>query len=190
MLTLVLKSIYIFIISLIFAIVEVQIEGAHGWAAKLPTWRPIPSKWYARAYKKLMSGKELTGYHLSVISFLMLVFHLPFFFGLKWNISKELDILSIFSLFVVVWDYLWFVVNPKFTIKNFKGDHIFWHSKWFLKLPIDYWFLCGISLFIAIINYLIFNENYIKEWLVIFFLLLVFTIITKWFIKTFKPEWE
>lgn len=176
--------------ALVLAILEVQIEGANGWAKNIPTWRPDPKKWYAKLYKKVMSGKELTGYHLSMFSFVALIFHMPFVFNLKWNISNELDVLAIFFIFVVVWDYLWFVVNPNFTIKNFKGDHIFWHSKWFFNLPKDYWGSSIISFVIAVLNDKFFNDSYLKEWFIFFIIMLVLTIVSKWYIKLVKPEWE
>lgn len=190
MIIIIIKAIYIFILATILAALEVQIEAGNGWAKNIPTWRPNPNKWYAKSYKKIMSGKELTGYHLFMFTFVALIFHLPFFFGINWNIAKELDVLCIFLIFVVIWDYLWFIINPHFTIKNFKGDHIFWHSKWFLGLPTDYWGAVLISLVFAFINDKFFNPAYIKEWFVFFITILILTIIEKWFIKTFKPEWE
>ncbi len=189
MLQIILKAIYVFITALVLAILEVQIEGGNGWAKNIPTWRPDPKKWYAKLYKKIMSGKELTGYHLSMFSFVFLIFHLPFFFGSSWNILKQIDVLCVFLIFIIIWDYLWFIVNPHFTIKNFKGDHIFWHSKWFFGLPRDYIGSIGISFIIAVITDQFFNF-YLKEWFIFFITTLVLTVFTKWFIKTFKPEWE
>ena len=176
--------------ALVLAILEVQIEGANGWAAKLPTWRPHSNKWYAKLYKKLLNQKEMTGYHLSINFFIILIFHLPFLFGVNWSIEKELDILVIFFLFIVVWDYLWFVVNPKFTVKNFRGEHIFWHKKWLLKLPRNYWSSTLISLLLAIMINIYYNQKYLNQWLIMFLIFFALTILTKWFIKIFKPEWE
>jgi len=34
------KVVYFYLIGFFLAILEIQIEGEHGWAAKLPTWRP------------------------------------------------------------------------------------------------------------------------------------------------------
>lgn len=189
MIPIIIKSVYVFIMALVLAILEVQVEGPYGWAKNIPTWRPNPKKWYAKFYKKIMSGKELTGYHLSMFSFVFLIFHLPFFFGANWGLLAEIDILCIFLIFIVIWDYLWFIVNPNFTIKNFKGDHIFWHSKWFFNMPRDYWGSIGISFVIAVMADQYFN-SYLKEWFVFFITMLVLTIIAKWFIKIVKPEWE
>lgn len=187
---LLLKISYIFIMALVLAILEVQIEGANGWAANLPTWRPSEKKKYVKFFKKVMGGKEMTGYHLSMFSFVILIFHFPFFFRTEWNLISELDILSIFFLFIVVWDYLWFVVNPSFTIKNFRHDYIFWHKKWLFGLPLDYWFSVFISFLIAIIISFFFLESYIIIWLIMLFVFIVLTLILKFSIKILKPEWE
>jgi hypothetical protein len=185
-----LQPIYIFIMALILAILEVQIEGAHGWAKNLPTWRANPSKWYAKIYMKMMEGKEMTGYHLSMFFFVALIFHLPFFFNTIWSIAAELNVIIIFLLFVVLWDYLWFVVNPFFTVRNFKGNHLFWHQKWFLKLPRDYWNAILISFFLALLNNAYYTSGYLKNWLIMLLMFVVLTILAKALIKIFKPEWE
>ncbi|MCD4705862.1 hypothetical protein K8R61_02150, partial [bacterium] len=86
MLFLLSKICYIFIMALVLAILEVQIEGKNGWAASLPTWRPSEKERYVKFFKKIMGGKEMTGYHLSMFSFVALIFHIPFFFGLSWSL--------------------------------------------------------------------------------------------------------
>ena len=57
---------FLTLLSLSVAYLEVQIEGSHGWAARLPTWR----------YK--IGCIEVTGYHLALLSTLFLFAHLPF----------------------------------------------------------------------------------------------------------------
>lgn len=184
------QPIYIFIMALVLAILEVQVEGANGWAADLPTWRPNPNKWYSKLYKKFMNNKDMTGYHLSMFSFVALIFHLPFFFNTVWTAAQELNVIIIFLLFVVLWDYLWFVVNPHFTVRNFKGNHLFWHQKWFLKLPRDYWISVLMSFFLALLNNNYLTSGYLRNWLIMFLVFIVLTILAKTLIKIFKPEWE
>jgi len=190
MFSLLAKPIYLFVMALILAILEVQIEGKHGWAANLPTWRPRADKWYTKLFKWFAGGKGMTGYHLSIFSFVFLIFHLPFFWGVSWSLAREAETLAIFAIFLPVWDYLWFVVNPHFTVKDFKGEHIFWHRSWFLKLPVDYWFAFLSSLMWALIANYFLNPGYLINWLVMVVVFLILTILTKSFIKKFKPEWE
>jgi len=185
-----LQPIYIFLLALILAILEVQIEGAHGWAKNLPTWRANPQKWYAKIYTKIMGGKEMTGYHLALFSMIFILFHFPYASGLNWTISNEISTIIFFLFFIVVEDYLWFVVNPHFTVKNFKINHLFWHKKWLLKLPRDYWTAVLLSLILALIKNYYYTPGFIKNWAIAAGILLILTIATKLFIKKFKPEWE
>lgn len=79
--SIVIANIYLFVMATAFAVLEIQIEGEHGWAKNLPTWRPKSHTWYIKLYSRIMSGKELTGYHLSIFSLAFLVLGLPYVFG-------------------------------------------------------------------------------------------------------------
>ena len=57
---------YFFLIALVLAHLEIQIEGPHGWAEKLPTWR-----WDSRRIRRWF-GKPVTGYHLCLIALFLL----------------------------------------------------------------------------------------------------------------------
>ena len=134
-----LQIFYLYLLALTLAFVEVQIEGPDGWAAKLPCWRPAGHKWYARIYTRVLGGKELTGYHAAVFSFALLILHLPYAWGLPWSTSSEFATLSQFFLFIVVWDFLWFIINPHYGLKKFRPNCIAWHKRWLLGVPLDYW---------------------------------------------------
>lgn len=139
MLAFLIKTFYFWIIGFFLAILEIQIEGEHGWAEKLPTWRVRPGSKLDRVFKKLMSNKEMTGYHLVLNIFLLLFLHWPFIWNLKWTIWSELEALSIFIMFVVIWDFLWFVLNPKLSLRKFGPSRVWWHKKWLGKFPADYY---------------------------------------------------
>ncbi|MBI2551895.1 hypothetical protein HYW17_01170 [Candidatus Uhrbacteria bacterium] len=142
----ILQIFYLYLLALTLAFLEVQIEGEHGWAAKLPCWRPT-GKWYARLYTKVLGGKEMTGYHVGVFSFALLMFHLPYVWGLPWNTGAELQTLSAFFLFVVVWDFLWFIINPHYGIRKFHPGCATWHKIWIGPAPIDYYGGLALSFF-------------------------------------------
>src|SRR3990167_7891376 len=129
---------YLYLLALVLAFLEVQVEGEHGWAGKLPCWRPT-GRWYARLYTKVLGGKEMTGYHVGVFSFAFLMFHLPFMWGLAWQYGAEFSILSAFFLFIVMWDFLWFVINPHYGIAKFRPCCVSWHAIWLGPAPIDYY---------------------------------------------------
>src|SRR5918911_5602389 len=96
----------LFVYALLFALVEIEIEGPDGWAEKLPTWyRVTPG--YARLFAAVLSGKPLTGYHATMLPITVLSFHLGFAFGLPWSWAAELRILAAYMVYNVVWDFLW-----------------------------------------------------------------------------------
>jgi hypothetical protein len=136
---LIVTNVYLFVLAVVLALLEIQIEGAHGWAQNLPTWRPKNTKFW-KLYRKFMGDKEPTGYHLTMFTFVLLILHLPYVFGLDLNIFNWLKTLSLFFMFIVLWDFLWFVLNPHYPLKHFSKEHIWWHKKWWGRLPIDYYF--------------------------------------------------
>ncbi|MBU1202893.1 hypothetical protein KKH39_02530 [Patescibacteria group bacterium] len=136
---LIITNIYIFVLATVLAILEIQIEGPNGWAKNLPTWRPKGNNFFIRIYKKFMSDREVTGYHITMFSFVFLILHLPYVFGMAPSMFNWLRTISFFFIFVVLWDFLWFVLNPYHPLKTFSGDHIWWHKKWFAGLPRDYY---------------------------------------------------
>jgi hypothetical protein len=126
-------TLYLFAICLVLALLEVQIEGANGWASALPTWR-IEPKWLLR----LTSGKAITGYHIWLNSLLILWLHLPFWFG-PWSWAGELMIAGTYFLMAVEWDFLWFVLNPHFGVSRFSRAHVGWFRNWYWGIPREYY---------------------------------------------------
>ena len=131
-----------------FARVEIEIEGPHGWAASLPTWR-ISNRWTKLFY----GNRPLTGYHLWLQLFVLVMAHAPF--GLSfcpWSWSAELRIIGFVIVFFLVEDFLWFVLNPAFGIRRFRREHIWWHEPtWWWIMPRDYWvfFAVGCGAYLA-----------------------------------------
>ena len=143
--SLVIQAVGLFIYCVVLAWLEIEIEGAHGWAANLPTWRRQP-RWASetsvffrllRAVLKLMSGgNELTGYHLAMISFVFLSLMLPVL--MVPSLLLFIRCLGFFLLTCVTWDFLWFVMNPAFGVKRFNRREIKWHPKWIGPVPSAY----------------------------------------------------
>jgi hypothetical protein len=132
------RTAFLFLFALLFALVEIEIEGADGWAVKLPTWyrrRPI----YARLYGLLMSGKPLTGYHAVMFFIPLWALHAGLAFGQRWSPALELRILASYFVWNVTWDFLWFVLNPAYGWRRFRKGQIWWHDRiWLGRMPIDY----------------------------------------------------
>jgi hypothetical protein len=122
----------------LYATLEISIEGPVGWALAAPTWRMKSS-----IYGAVMSGKELTGYHLFMFFLPLMLMQLPFVFAYQWGIGmfvwwRELELLAIFFLLSAGWDFWWFVLNPDYTIERFRPGKIWWHAKWIGRVPVDY----------------------------------------------------
>ena len=131
--TLVLLS-WVLVLSLFFAETEIQIEGAHGWATALPTWR---------IEKHLLldlfwGGRAMTGYHAWVFSFMFLVFHLPQVVQGAFSWRMEARCIAALMIFWIAEHFLWFVLNPAFGLARFSPDQIPWHKHWLLGVPSDY----------------------------------------------------
>ncbi len=71
------------------------------------------------------------------------------------GIVGELFIFAFSSFLIIYWDFLWFILNPHFTIKKFEKEHIPWYtdSRWIAGFPIDYWYGIGISVALALLGY-------------------------------------
>jgi len=125
-----------------FAKVEIAIEGGHGWAENLPTWRLPPNNWASLLF---FSGRPLTGYHVWMETFILSLLHISYVFEVPtWSI--ELQILAFFCFFSVVEDFLWFFLNPAFGLANFKPEKIWWHREhWWGIMPRDYYVLTMIG---------------------------------------------
>jgi hypothetical protein len=125
-------GLYFFAIAFVLAQLEIQIEGPHGWAERLPTWR-----WQSPAVLR-WAGKPITGYHVFLMLFILLFIHLPMVY-VGFTLEREAEILSLFSLFSVVWDFLWFVCNPHYGLARFRPGQVWWFKTWILGAPSAYW---------------------------------------------------
>ncbi len=125
---------YVFLLCLALAYLEVQIEGPNGWASALPTWRSIDPRltW-------ISGGRPFTGYHLALNAFLLLALHWPILFVSRWTLIDECRVLQSFAVMAVVWDFLWFVLNPSFGLGHYDAAHVWWFRHWALGVPVDYW---------------------------------------------------
>ena len=141
--------IYTILAALALAEWEIQIEGKDGWADKLPCWRKNEG-WLVKLY-----GYPITGYHIFLISNLLLLIHLPVFFANAWTWQHELAILGFLLLMLTLEDFFWFLLNPSFGLKGFKkaNPNLWWHKRWFLSLPVFYWFSLPAGIILILISF-------------------------------------
>jgi len=129
---------YLFILSILFAYLEIQIEGSEGWAKNLPTWK---QKFMAFGFEF-----EFTGYHLSMWIFLLMLLHFPFFF-IPWSFKYEFFILSFYFVISILEDSFWFLLN-----KDFKGKDDYWRNPKIAGIPYFYFICVFFGLFFAILS--------------------------------------
>jgi hypothetical protein len=130
-----LTVLWVSLMAVFFAEVEIQIEGGAGWATSLPTWR-IEQHWLLDIF---WGGRAMTGYHAWVFPFVAMIFHLPFFFLQTWSWKLQARALACIMLFWIVEDFLWFMLNPAFGWVRFNPVDVFWHKHWWFGAPKDYW---------------------------------------------------
>ena len=133
-----------------FACLEIEIEGKYGWADETQTWYRVTGFW-GKLYGRAMRGRPLTGYHGFLLLLLTMIIHLHFFMGVKWSIAAEFQVWALFFVWIILFEYVWFLLNPHYRGK-FNREHIWWHAKspWVLSLfPADYLKWLAVSLAFA-----------------------------------------
>lgn len=175
------SAIYIFILALTLALMEIQIEGKNGWARELPTWRADPHSLVFRIFAKIMPGKDLTGYHMLFFVLIVMIFHFPYVQGVTFTLSNWLMTLSLMFLCMLMEDFLWFIFNPAFGIRKFFHNQVPWHERRFLGLPTDYFTAIGSSFLMILLAVVLTGQiGSIIWWMVniaIYFCLITISII-------------
>ena len=140
--SLLLLLLWVGLLGYFFAMTEIQIEGASGWAASLPTWRiekhPLLDIFWG--------GRPMTGYHAWVFPFMALVFHLPLVILGRFSWRLEARCLGSLMLFWIIEDFLWFALNPAYGLARFAPPFIPWHKHWLAGVPTDYLVFTAVGL--------------------------------------------
>jgi len=126
---------FLILLGYLFSNVEIQIEGPHGWAEELPTWR-LDHHWLLNI---VWGGRPVTGYHVYLFAFMALIFHLPLVMTGRFTLRLEARALGSIMCFWIIEDFLWFWQNPHYGLDKLFGADIGWHQHYILFLPWDYW---------------------------------------------------
>ena len=125
-----------------------------------------------------------------MLIFMFLVFHMTFFLESHWFVLKETQIIAFFILFLLFEDFLWFVFNPYFGLKNFKKEKVWWHSKskWTFGLfPIDYILGLAVSIILLYFSSLIgTNKIIFYEGLITIGFMFFLTFLSILFVKSYR----
>ena len=123
--TVVVDSLIVCVLAFVYSLMEIEMEGAYGWAQKLPTTKNVFG--------------SFTLYHLYMLGFLLLLFGGWFFSRFVGGWVSGWTSVFQFGFFMILWllieDFLWFVYNPHYTIKRYTKDNIAWHKNWVGPIP-------------------------------------------------------
>ena len=125
---------------LIFLIIYMAMIATSFWEAYVEgdkPWDKGKLGWKIR-YKKHVI---LTAYHFWLFFVMFpLLLSIPFaIIGFSWELFKV-----IFSAYVsglMIEDFFWFIVNPKFKFKNWNSKHVYWYpwiKIWNIEFPLYY----------------------------------------------------
>jgi len=136
----------------LLAKLKIIIEGPSGWAEKSNTW-----KIENRITRLFLGSKPLTGYHFYLFSFVIVICHLVYAINhFLPFLSTEAKIIGFILLLMNTEDFLWFVLNPGFGIRNFKKEKIWWHaSSWWWIAPSGYWIGSVVAVLLYYLSYVI-----------------------------------
>ena len=120
----ILFSVMLVLLSLIFALIEIELEGKYGWGEQTPT-------------PNLGSTKNsLTMYHLYMALFIFLVFATIFFVNSEVTPFNLIYMFAMVLWFFTLEDFFWFTLNPNYKLPGLRDA--WWHNKISNIFPIIY----------------------------------------------------
>lgn len=94
---------------------EAYIEGKHPWASRQIGWS-----------RKISNHITLTAYHFWLLITFIFLLTLPVVVT-GWNAKLFGIILSAACIGIIVEDFLWFVINPYYSLKKFNSNDAPWY---------------------------------------------------------------
>ena len=128
--------------------IEIEIEGGYGWAraaadlvsqarARRPGARDGPPAAHRLPRVRVHDPARHRPPPVRVRAF-------------KWSVAAEFSQLAVFFALAVIWDYIWFVMNPAYTVRRFRRDDVWWFQvPWIWRFPLDYYVGIGVSIALA-----------------------------------------
>lgn len=118
--------IFILLISTLYTLIEIEIEGQNGWMENIPTCNIVK-----------VGSKMMTLYHI----YMLILFSIIIIFQNQMTFTLNSFLYSTSNVLLVIFleDTLWFIYNPYFTISKYTKKDIWWHSNqpWIFGLPSD-----------------------------------------------------
>ena len=155
-------SLFVFIFSIIYSLMEIEIEGKNGWCSELPTAKNVLG--------------DFTFYHLLMNILIIITF---------WKVFNKYDIFTIIfyiTSFFLIEDFLWFVLNPCYTMKKYTKENIPWHKTWMLNMPSANIFGLGVLFICTLLSK---NKSKLSISFIVFIVLTTLTILSSPFYHDF-----
>lgn len=121
-------AVLVCIVATTYALMEIQIEGAHGWAKNLPTWRTPCNCWCVPCFTFFSGKTPLTGYHLWLWTTVGLLATLglltPAVFVGFHTAPSGAELMMMFTLvgaMLLLADWMWFALNYRFDREQRAG---------------------------------------------------------------------
>jgi len=152
---------FFILLGTLWAALEVQIEGEHGWAENLPTSKFL--------------NLHFTWYHVVMNAMVLVII----FQNVKVSWRRPFWTAALF----LIEDFLWFIINPYFGISSYNKQKVKWH-KWVCGMPLGNWISATIMLTTAMLS-LILEESPV---LFIYFALITVYLIVMMLIRYFTDK--
>jgi hypothetical protein len=152
---------FFILLGTLWAALEVQIEGEHGWAENLPTSKFL--------------NLHFTWYHVVMNAMVLVII----FQNVKVSWRRPFWTAALF----LIEDFLWFIINPYFGILRYNKQKVTWH-KWVCGMPLGNWISATIMLTTAMLS-LILEESPV---LFIYFALITVYLIVMMLIRYFTDK--
>jgi hypothetical protein len=182
----VLWAAFFFMLALLFSAGFASVEGSIPYAGNLPdVWRPDPNLWWVKIlYWFPNLGRPVNGLDTF---FLLLaggfgIFLVPVYMkthGHPYGLKDWFEMLTVFIVFSVIEDWVWYLINPFFGIQRFWPEYIpnWMHPLWFMGLPSQYWYGLFASIPVALIAHWPDYKSGAKFWLVVWATMIVLSLI-------------
>ena len=114
-------AIFVFSYATLYSLLEIELEAKEGWCKNLPT--PV------------VLG-NFTLYHV-LMNIIVIITILKVYVK---DITSIQD-LALGIYYIAAWflieDFMWFVLNPHFTLAKYKKEEIWWHARrpWYFGIP-------------------------------------------------------
>jgi len=115
------EAVFIFSYATLYSLLEIELEAKEGWCKNLPT--PV------------VLG-NFTLYHI-LMNIIVIITISKVYIKDITNIEDVSQAIFYIAAWFLIEDFMWFVLNPFYTLSKYKEDEIWWHARrpWYFGIP-------------------------------------------------------